>query len=575
MYRPGKRSTKIDGDAAREMRDKLEGQFGMLKDDRQQHEQVWSEIRNLARPGKKRFHLSSADHDEGDDTFVGALDAEVQYASRTLRAGLHGGLTPPSRKWFNLKSDDPDLNQSHAVSQYFHEVERRMMDVLAGSNFYSSMQTLYGELGNYGQGPMLISPNRKDVIRCYSMEIGEYWLGADEHGVPNTVYRKCRMTIDQIAREFGLENLSHKAREAYDRGDYYTKVTVVRAVTPRREKDGNARSYSNRNMPFLSAAWEEGSNKEDMLRVSGVDDGALVCPRWMTAGYDAHGVEFPGLSALPSARVLEYYARRKAEFVDLSVRPPMQAPAIFQSHEKNFVAGGISFVDDATLQRGGLKPIFEAKGDIGPMTADIADERRRVNQGYFSDIFMMFQNPGVVEGVKPTAAQIHAQHEEKLTMLGPVLGLVGQESLDPSIGRTYSLMAQGGLLPEAPIELQGKDIKIEYVSPLAQAQKAVGVGAIERHIGMVGTLAELEQAQGEAAASLDIRATIEEFADMIGTPPTIMRSKDDARELLKAEAEGAEQAQMMAAMQPAAQSAKLISEAAARGQDIQRSEGVL
>lgn len=41
-------------------------------------------------------------------------------------------------------------------------------------------------------------------------------------------------------------------------------------------------------------------------------------------------------------------------------------------------------------------------------------------------------------------------------------------------------------LPPPPPELEGMDLQVDFISPLAQAQRAVGTAAIDRVVGIQG-----------------------------------------------------------------------------------------
>ena len=77
------------------------------------------------------------------------------------------------------------------------------------------------------------------------------------------------------------------------------------------------------------------------------------------------------------------------------------------------------------------------------------------------------------------------------------------------------------LIP-APEALEGLPIKVEYTSPLAQAQKAVGVAAIERVLGFVGSLGNI---RADVVDNLNADEMVREFAMQIGPPPTILTDR--------------------------------------------------
>lgn len=156
-----------------------------------------------------------------------------------------------------------------------------------------------------------------------------------------------------------------------------------------------------------------------------------------------------------------------------------------------------------------------------------------------------------------TAREIDERHEEKLLMLGPVLERQNEDLLDPLIDRTFAIMSRRGLLPPPPQDIQGSDLKVEYVSIMAQAQKMIATASIERFLGFVGNVSA---AYPQAMDKVDIDQTIDEYGDMIGVPPKIVRSDDTVQTIREGRRQAAEQQQRMQQMQQLAQGAKLLSE---------------
>ena len=145
-------------------------------------------------------------------------------------------------------------------------------------------------------------------------------------------------------------------------------------------------------------------------------------------------------------------------------------------------------------------------------------------------------------------------------ILGPYMERLNNELLNPLIDRTFSIMSERGLIPPPPEELQGQDLKVEYISMMAQAQKLIGIQSLERLVGFVGNVAGVSPS---VLDKLDIDQCVDEYADMVGAPPRAVRS-DDEVEVIRQQRAQAEQAAKLAEMaqplQQAAQGAKLLSE---------------
>lgn len=168
-----------------------------------------------------------------------------------------------------------------------------------------------------------------------------------------------------------------------------------------------------------------------------------------------------------------------------------------------------------------------------------------------------------------TAREVAERHEEKLLMLGPVLEQFHNEVLEPLTLRTFGICLRNGLFPPMPEEITEAELKVNFVSLLAQAQKMVEMPSIERVVGLAGNLAALYP---EITDMIDADEVIRKSANINGTPEKIIRSEKDVEQIRQQRAEAqaqAEQAQQVVeAAAPArdmAQAARLMSETPTSG----------
>ena len=108
------------------------------------------------------------------------LDSRAVWASETLANGMHSGLTSPSRPWFKLTLSDPEMRERQAVKIWLDEVERRIYDLFAKTNFYTTAKSGYRELGLYGVEAGLMERHWRYGMVCHPLTAGEYWLGVDD-----------------------------------------------------------------------------------------------------------------------------------------------------------------------------------------------------------------------------------------------------------------------------------------------------------------------------------------------------------------------------------------------------------
>jgi hypothetical protein len=445
------------------------------------------------------------------------------------------------------------------VKLWLDEVTKRMMTVFAESNFYQALATMYGDLAAFGTHAMVMREDYDDVIRCYSFALGEYCLANDMRLQVNTCYRQFVMTVPQLVTEFGLDACSDTVKQAWEsKGAALTREIIVNhAIEP---NDNLTQGWAGlKDFPFREVYWEQGQGTQKLLRITGLHEYALIAPRWDIVGNDAYG-RSPGMDALGDVKQLQVEQKRKAQAIDKLVNPPMVADIALRNQPASLLPGGVTYV--ANSQGVGFKPAYEVKPELGAMIEDIREVQGRVTRTFFNDLFLMISQ---MDGVQPrNEMEIAERREEKLVQLGPVLERFQAEALDTAIERTFAIMMRAGLLPPPPKELGGQFVKPEYISILAQAQRAAMTAGLERFAAFVGRIAAGQNGiQGvgpEAMDNVDWDEVCQQYADMLGVPEKVIRAFTDVMKIRQMRAKQQQAAQAMQAGMAAVQGAKVLSE---------------
>ena len=521
-------------------RDKLFTRWGHLKSERATWWSHWQEVTTYLLPRNGRYFQQ--DRNKGHRRHNNIYDNTGTRALRTLGAGMMAGATSPARPWFRLGTGDPDLNNFYPVKLWLDDVTTRMQLVFQRSNTYRSLHGIYEELGAFGTSASIILPDFKNVIHHYPSTIGEYAIGTNYQGRVDTIYREFEKTVGEIVREFGYKNCSTSVQNMFDRGNVDQWVPIIHAIEPRDIRERDPRMRDAKNMAFKSCYFEVGGDHETYLRESGFEDFPAVVPRWNVIGGDIYG-NSPGMEALGDVKQLQHEQLRKAQAIDYQTKPPLQVPANMKNRDIETLPGGISFVDG---QGQGIKTAFQVDLNLQHLLADIQDCRGRVNGAFYADLFLMLAN---ATDTRMTATEVAERHEEKLLMLGPVLERLHNELLDPLIDITFNHMLKAGMIPPAPPELQGMDLNVEFVSMLAQAQRAIGTNGVDRYIGNLGVVAQMKP---EVLDKFDADRWADHYGDMLGVDPRMIVASDQVAMVRQKRAEAqAAQAQMQMMQQGA------------------------
>ncbi|MBT0520968.1 portal protein [Morganella morganii] len=530
------------------LKQQLNKQLSQLKAERLSFEPHWRELSDFTRPRSTRFTASEVNR--GDRRNSKIIDPAAVMAARTLSSGMMSGITSPARPWFRLATPDRDLMDYGPVKLWLETVEQRMNEVFNRSNLYQSLPLMYEDLGTFATGAMAVVADPQRVIRTVPFPTGSFYIANGADLSVDTAVREFSMTVRQVITEFGTDAVSDTVKSQWNSGQYGQWVNVVHAVYP--NLDRQTGKLEAKHKAYKSVYYEANSTDDKLLRESGYDEFPIMAPRWEVNGEDVYGSSCPGMVALGSVKALQLLQRRKAQMIDKITNPPLQAPASIKSQRISTIPGGINYLPMADVNNQ-IKPLFQipANGTNG-LLEDIQDTRQIIDHAYFVDLFRMMQTVNTRSMPVEAVAEMR---EEKLLMLGPVLQRLDSELLDKLINRTFSVMAENNLLPVPPDEMQGMQLKVEYISVMAQAQKAIGVSSIERFIGFTSGIGQFKQ---EALDKINVDETIDAYAASIGVPPSVVATNEQVAQIRENRAQQQAMAQQMQMAQAAVGGAQAL-----------------
>lgn len=528
-----------------------------LRQDRYSWWVHWRELAEFILPRRYRWLTTPNQSNRGAQINSQILDSTGTIAARTLAAGMMSGITSPTRPWFKLQIEGFEQEENTPTSLWLSEVEKRMFRVFAESNFYNAMAVLFSDLGVFGTGTVLIYEDYDDVIRCFNPCAGEYYLANSDKLKVDTFYRQFVQSISQTVAWFGVENCSQDVRSAYAQGGeaLSREIQIAHAIEP----NVPAIAGISKDFKWRELYWEwgqgedRGGGKSPFLSMRGFHEFPALCPRWDLVSNDAYG-RSPAMDALGDIKQLQMETKRKAQAIDKMVNPPMVADVQLKNQPASLLPGGVTYITGMTSTgKPGFSPVYQVQFPIDHISQDIELIKDRIRTVFFNDLFMMISQ---LETVR-TATEIDARREEKLIMLGPVLERFENEALDPVIDRVFAIMLRAGLLPPPPEEIQGAPIKVQYVSMLAEAQRAVSTSGIERMLALAGNVGAIDPTVYD---KIDLDETIDEYASLLSLAPKLIRSDKAVAQIREARAKAAQMQQGAAVTAEGVNAAKTLSE---------------
>lgn len=484
-------------------------------------------------------------------------------SNQIFAAGVMGGLTPPSRKWFRLDFANTELKDNSDLGKILDERIDILADVLEKSNFYTAVHSCYLELA-FGQAPLGIFPDHQYGVHFVPYPIGSYAMENGPDGTVQTFCRRYKMSAAQLVDKFGMENVPENIRNEVTNGPgIKADHTVIWYVGANRHHD--PQRIGSFHLPYLSVYYLEGSAEDEYLHVGGFHEWPVPVARYLITGNESYG-KGPGWFAEGDAKILHLLEKDKLTMVELSVKPPVVADDSLGIKGINLVPGGKTFVQ----QKDAITPLFQVQGNLDHLREVVTDVTTRIKRAYSADLFMMLDQ----QEKSMTAREVLERTQEKMNILGPVVQRMQFEFLGRIIERVYNILDRAHMFPEPEDEemaeiLRDQELKIEYISPLAQAQKMSGLVNIEQGVAFLAQIAQFNQ---DILDKMNWNETINRYFDMLGAPAAIKRTDDEYEAIQQQKQEMAQKQQQMqeaAAMAqmaaPAAQAAKNATEAAQDG----------
>ncbi len=477
-----------------DLRDKLDTRLGGMKTHRAPIERICEQVARYEQVQMGRYTRPAG----RDGTTVGnGTAAELRKGwlneklyndkavvdQETLRNGLSGGLCSPSQPWFSLRTEDEDLMEYGPVKIWLASVQTKIYMLFARCGFYPASTHGFGQQGLFGTEVVMMQPHWEYGASCIPLEWGEYWIAQNDALRVDTVYRQVDMTVAQLYAKFPTGNFSLTIQEHHRLGRHDTIIPIMHAVEPNLERVYGRMDRTN--MAYRSVWWEPAANKADgVIHFGGFEERPFWAPRWDTSGSNVYGFS-PGMRIYPAARRLQHHELKKHQLIDYMARPPLYAPSNIPGGLLKTNPGDVTY--GAPSDRNQVYALWQADYQaVVALEASIAKAEASIGAGSYADLFKAFVGPQGSSYQNIDA--IARKHEEQLAQLGPVVDRAGNEKLEPAVTQAFNILWRAGMIAPPPEELRGVAIKVRFDGILAQAQRMIGLGAIERTASFTGSL---------------------------------------------------------------------------------------
>lgn len=528
---------------ARSLAHALQERIDKKKGDRTTYENHWQDIAWYTYPGQEFL----TEHHPGEKRNTRIFDTTALQANEQLAGSLHALLTSPSTRWFALTVQNMDAPLGYRERRWLDDTSEKMYALFNSerSGFNSAVHEMYMSLGAFGNGCLYqeYSP-RMGTIRFQSYSLNDCFIGEDNDGVVNTFYRRIPGTAAVMAQKLGART-PKKMRELAEK-DPFAKVEIWHCVEPR----GLYSMHPQGDLPFMSAYLYPDTT--ELISTGGYASFPYQFPRFSKRSGESYGFG-PGGTAYPDVKMLQRIKEVMIRGAEKQVDPPILVPNDSVIGPLVINPGGRINYNATAMGDGGIRPL---EMNSRPQLADkiLEDVQQTVREAFYVEWMQLPQR-----GPQMTATEVLQRRDESLRLLSPMLSRMNSEFTGPLIDRTFQLMLRHGMIEEPPESLRGQDMKIEYLSPIAQAQRMTDLESINRSLALAMGLAELDPM---VMQNFDLDAIVQgASADINKIPARYMRPPQAVQGARQQAAQAAQQAQQMAVQESQANAAKASTQA--------------
>ncbi|MDR3418686.1 MAG: portal protein [Nevskia sp.] len=508
-----------------------------LENGRRVFDAHWQQVADYSLPSRE-FVRRQAPGAKRSVTLI--FNTTAVLACEQLAGALHGMLTSPALRWFALRPRRPDLRDDDDARKWFDAVTELMYAHFTSPEvgFDTALHEIYLDLSGFGTGCMFMPDRGQGGCGYEARPLAECYVSEGADGRIDTLFRLYTLPAREVVRlwpETCPEAVQKIAEKTPDE-----PVKMMHATWPEEDSEGK------RHWPSCYAVRDQKTQLEEQR----FQDFPFAVPRWSKRSGEMYG-NGPGMNALPDVKLVN-----KLEQVDLRSRAKLCDPVLVLPDD--------GFLTPLTLDPGSViyarpglnkddRPYPLSTGGQPQLTEQkITQVEQRIKACYYTTWMNLPQQPNM------TATEVLQRRDEMLRLMGPMIARVQSELLGPVIARTFAVMARNGLLPPLPDSLKSKDGKtedyqVEYLSPLALAQRSSDAEQVQRWLG---TMQPLIQADPQVLDKVDADAVAEFLAERNGVPARLMRDAASLTAYRQKRQQAADQQQQAASLQALATAAQ-------------------
>ncbi len=360
-----------------------------------------------------------------------------------------------------------------------------------------------------------------DLINGFNftpLSCGEYYLDQNEKGEVDTLLRKIFYTPRQMLEKFDRAELPESVIDAYERSEVDRKFEVLNLIKPNP-------MYSDGMQGTPLMAYEDiyiirgAGAATQLIKRNGFETKPFVAPRWEKMSGSVYG-HSPARTALADVKTLYEIDKQNLTSLKKNAAPPVTVKGNMKNSLIDLSPNGVTYVP-AMNADAGVSPIFQPQNSYQMTETKLEKLQQSIREVFYNDLFM----PILQRDKSMSATEINSINAEKMGNITPVVELLEKEALDHIFTRCFDILIKlGNVIAPTPQGMAGLEIKIDYISVLAQAQKLSELATIEQFVGFAGTCAQQNQ---QVLDIINMDKLVQKYGMVLSVDSELMNSEEE------------------------------------------------
>ena len=467
---------------------------------------LFDECYEYALPQRESFYHETPGQRRDDKIFDETAVVGVQeFASR-----LQSGLVPNFARWADLTAgSEIPKDQRDAVNNDLDEVTDYVFEVLQNSNFSQEVHESFMDLA-VGTGVLVCEEGDSvNPVNFSAIPLPHVVLDTGPDDKIDHVFRERKdIKFGQITILYPKAKMSPDLMNQVQNSP--EKTTTILEIVCRDYSKINEEAYVSYAicMTTKSVVYSK--------EMKGVGSNPFICFRWSKCAGEVYG-RGPLINALSAIKTTNLTIELILENAQMAISGiyQMEDDGVINPDTINLVPGTII---PKAMGSSGLQPI-QAAGSFDVAQLILSDMRLNIKRALYND---MLGNP---DRTPATATEVAERMADLSRRMGSAFGRLQAELVQPLLQRVIYILKKQGRI-EVP-SINGREVKIRSVSPLAQAQANQDISSIARFLELVGGVFGPEMLQ----LLIDGEQTAAHLAKKFGVPESLIRDENQRKQI--------------------------------------------